>query len=452
MLKDNCGLEYTAVNQQAIAAFEATVEALYRVGRDTGDHLKAVFEADPQMPMAHCLKGYFFMFMASAPLKVRAQKSHQDALQFGKNGSPREQAHIKALGLWAHDDKAGAIRIWDEILDSHPCDRIALRLGHFGHFYSGNSNAMLKSLESVFPFWDETMPGYSFLLGMRAFAFEECGSYEKAENLGRAGLDMDPVDPWAIHAVAHIMEMQERRSEGAAWITGHKPHWRDANNFRYHVIWHLALMYWGLGDFERVLRLYDEQMWDPQSDEYADLCNNAALLIRLEYVGIDVGDRWFNLYEKVKDRTDEHILMFADVHFAMMFAAMGDKTRVEELISSSPEIGGELRQKVAAPLCQAMFDFRTGNCGSAQSTLLGLRGRVVEIGGSHAQRDVFELLMIEASIKSGDFQTARHMLENRTKTAPDNGLNWKKLAGVLNALGDVNAAQAKQQAMKLLLA
>lgn len=452
MFKDNSGQEFTAANQQAVDAFERTVEALYRVATDTGVHLKAVFEADPEMPMAHCLKGYFFMFMASAPLKQRAQKAHQDALKFAKHATPREIAHIKALGFWSSDQKSSAIKIWDEILEQHPLDAVALRLGHFGHFYSGDAVAMRKVLETVYPSWGPSTPGYSFILGMRGFAFEECGDYQDAEKFARAGLEIDAVDPWAIHAVAHIMEMQERRAEGVQWINGHKPNWQGANNFRYHVIWHLALMHWGLGDFERVLKIYDEELWDPSSDEYADLCNNAALLMRLEYVGIDIGDRWQNLYEKVKERTDEHILLFADVHFAMMYAAMGDDARVQDLISNSPDIGGALRTEVSGPLCQAMMDFRNDNCHQAQTTLLGLRGRIIEIGGSHAQRDVFELLMIEASIKSGDFETARHMLVNRTQTSPNNGVNWKKLAGVLTELGDSTATDAKAKAAKLLVA
>ncbi len=452
MYTDKSGLAYTAANQQAVDAFEATTEALYRLGVDTGDQLKTVFEADPEMPMAHCLKGYFFMFMASGPFKQRAQKAHGVAETYAKNTSPREQAHIKALGLWATDRKSAAIKIWDEILDDHPLDPIALRLGHFGHFYSGDSTAMCKVLDAVTPSWGASTPGYSFLFGMRAFANEECGNYTEAEKLGRTGLDLDPVDPWAIHAVAHIMEMQERRREGAEWITGHKAHWQEANNFRYHVIWHLALMHWGLGDFEKVLSIYDNELWDPESDEYADLCNNAALLIRLEYVGVEVGDRWSNLYEKVKARTDEHILLFADVHFAMMYAAMGDKARIKDLIRSSPDIGGALRSDVAGPLCQAMMDFRTDQSLRAQKTMFDLRGRIIEIGGSHAQRDVFELLIIEASIKAGDFEAARHMLVNRTQTSPDNGINWKKLAGVLAELGDSGAGDANERAARLLVA
>lgn len=452
MYKDKCGLAFTAENQAAVDAFERVMEALYRIDVDTGEYLKAVFEADPEMPMAHCLKGYFFMFMASGPLRDKARQIYKKSLELSGHASAREKAHVKALGLWCHDDKPGAIRIWDDILQEYPHDTVALRLGHFGHFYAGDAVAMRKCLEQISPAWTPSTPGYNFILGMKAFAFEECGDYAEAEKKGRRALELDSVDPWAIHAVAHIMEMQERRSEGIEWITGHEDNWKGANNFRYHVMWHRALMYWGLGDMERVLQIYDEQLWDPTSDEYADLCNNATVLVRLEYMGVDVGERWAHLYEKVKARTDEHIMMFADVHFSMMYAAMKDADCLQEIVNSSPGVGGALREEVAVPLCSAMYEFRCGDAGVAKDTLLDLRGRIIEIGGSHAQRDVFELLMIEAAIKSGDLPTARHMLENRIRTSPTNGINWKKLSGVLSQMGDGGADKAFAKASELLVA
>ena len=452
MLKDERELEYTVGSQEAMRAFDKTIDAFFRLGSDTGACLKVTLETDPEMPMAHCLQGYFFLFMASSPLTERAKRAHQKSLEYSTNSSPREEAHIKALGYWCADDKARAMQIWDQILEDHPLDVVALRLGHYAHFYAGDSSAMRHCLESTFPAWDPSMPNYSHVLGMRAFAFEEGGDYEQSEKLGRKALELDAVDPWAVHAVSHIMEMQERRSEGVVWITERETDWLGANNFRYHLIWHRALMYWGLGDFNRVLEIYDEQLWDPKSDEYADLCNDASLLMRLEYVGIDVGNRWADLHQKVEGRAEEHMLTFADVHFASMFASVGDTTGVNRLIESFAEKGGAVRIEVGVPLAQAVADYCSGAYKQAQKALIELRGRIIEIGGSHTQRDIFELLMIEASIKSGDTATARHMLENRTKLNPSNGLNWKKLAEILPGVDEAAANKARARAAELLMA
>ena len=452
MFKDLRGLDYTVSSLNAMSAFDQTIDAFFRLSEDTGACLKVTLEADPTMPMAHCLQGYFFLFMASAPLTKRAKKSYSTALDNSIGSSSREKAHIAALGYWCDDDKNRATQIWCQILANYPLDVVALRLGYYANFWTGDSNAMRHSVESTFHAWDPSMPNYSHFLGMRSFVFEEGGDYKLAEKLGRQAIELDPYDPWAIHAVSHIMEMQERRSEGIKWISEREANWLGANNFRYHLIWHLSLMYWGLGDFDQVLQIYDERLWDPKSDEFADLCNDASILMRLEYVGVNVGDRWLDLHAKIETRAEEHILLFADVHFASMFASVGDIAGVNRLVKSFSEKGGTARMEVGLPLAQAVADYCSGAYIPAQKTLLELRGRIIEIGGSHAQREIFELMIIEASIKSGDIETARNMLENRAKLNPNNGLNWKKLAEILPGIDDAAAQISVARAAELLVA
>ena len=83
--------------------------------------------------------------------------------------------------------------------------------------------------------------------------------------------------------------MTDTPEEGIAWLVETEANLLDVNNFRYHVWWHRALMHLDLGQYDKTLELYDQTIWDPVSDEYLDLCNNAALLMRLELHGIDVG-------------------------------------------------------------------------------------------------------------------------------------------------------------------
>ena len=52
------------------------------------------------------------------------------------------------------------------------------------------------------------MPYYGYLLGMGAFGLEEVGEYAEAEKMGRRAVEIEPRDGWAVHAVAHVMQMQ----------------------------------------------------------------------------------------------------------------------------------------------------------------------------------------------------------------------------------------------------
>jgi len=127
-------------------------------------------------------------------------------------------------------------------------------------------------------------------------------------------VERNPADLWAVHAVAHVMEMQDRRREGIAWVRESEPRLAECNNFGYHLWWHLALFHLELEEVESVLQLYDERMRVDLSDEYLDICNATSMLWRLEERGVDVGDRWNELAERCEARTSEHQMVFPDVH------------------------------------------------------------------------------------------------------------------------------------------
>jgi hypothetical protein len=56
------------------------------------------------------------------------------------------------------------------------------------------------------------------VLGMHAFGLEETGDHAQAEAQGRHGVELEPRDRWAWHAVAHVPEMRHAPREGIAWL------------------------------------------------------------------------------------------------------------------------------------------------------------------------------------------------------------------------------------------
>ena len=445
--KDRWGHEVTAVSAAAVGRLDETVLSYLALGRDTGERLKATFAADPDMVMAHCLKGYFFLLMGSGPLKARAPKSLQAAEAGLAAATPRERAHVAALGHWLADDAAKAVGTWEEILADHPRDPLALRLAHHAYFYMGAAGDMRASVERALRRWDAGVPGFGFVLGMRAFALEEAGDYGSAEKEGRRAVELNPDDPWSVHAVAHVMESQDRHAEGIAWIAGLEPHWSKANNFRYHLVWHRALMHLDRGELDEATTLYDRALWDPQSDEYLDLCNDAALLLRLEILGRDVGGRWRALADKAAGRTDEHILAFIDCHFLAALAADGRLDAARKMTAGMRAKGGIFAQ-VGAPVAEALLAWREKDYAQAAKLLSVARADIVRMGGSHAQRDLFDMVLIDAALKSGDGKRARALLAERTAAKPGDPWSWRTYARVLRDLGeDFAAAEARAGAL-----
>jgi hypothetical protein len=259
-----------------------------------------------------------------------------------------------------------------------------------------------------------------------------------AERQGRRAVELNPADAWAVHAVAHVMEMQDRREEGIAWILGLEPHWGACNNFRYHLWWHRAIMHLALEQYDEVLALYDRSLFDPQSEEYLDLCNDIALLARLEIEGIDVGERWRMLAGKVERQRNGRVLAFIDAHYLIATAAAEGREAAASMLADlrayaagAPGTTARVTAEVGIPLAQAMIAYRAGDYERCVDTLYPIRRGLCKLGGSHAQRDLFVQLLIDATMRCGRLAQARAMLAERVALRPANRWGQRRLAEVL---------------------
>ncbi|HIP78459.1 MAG TPA: tetratricopeptide repeat protein, partial [Kiloniellaceae bacterium] len=216
MQHDRRGLPQSAASAAAMQAFDATVEAYMAFERQTGERLKETLGLDPSMPMALCLKGCFLLLFCKRALVPPAAKALAAAREAANERavSPREMHHMEALQHWLDGDLQAAAARWDSILIDHPHDLIALRMAHYLHFYLGDAAALRNSVARPLHAWSDAVPGYGYVLGIKAFALEECGDYAAAEREGRAAIERNRADIWAAHAVAHVMEMRDRPEEG----------------------------------------------------------------------------------------------------------------------------------------------------------------------------------------------------------------------------------------------
>jgi tetratricopeptide (TPR) repeat protein len=461
MAKDCRGLEMTAADQTSVDCFDATLTGFLGFTRDVGDRLKATFAADPDMPMAHVLRGYFMLLFANPVLNAKAAQS-LDAAQEGaevREASARERAHVAALEAWCAGDMRRATDLWEDILLDAPRDMLALKIGHYTHFYLGDSAELRDSVARVLPAWDADTPDHGFLLAMRAFGLEETGAYAAAEDAGRAAVEINPADIWGVHAVAHVMEMQGRLREGVDWIAGLEADWDTANNFRFHVWWHRALFHFALGDQATALALYDDRIRADRTDDVLDFSNAASLLWRLEADGVAVGDRWEELADIAVRRGDDQQLAFADVHYVMALAGAGRLDGADGLAAAIAGVTDEGRateapilRRVAAPLAHGLIAFRRGDAARAVALMLPIRHEIRAIGGSHAQRDVFARTLVDAALAADQPALARALVAERLAANPNSPWSWRRMARAQETLGDATAAAQAQARVEALLA
>ncbi len=460
MFKDCRENIVTAQCEAAVLSLDEAVSDYARFGVNAGKHLKQALGHDPDFAMAHCLKGYFFKMFSVPALEIKAAQCGETAVSLcaSQGATERERMHACALVAWASGDMRRATTLWEDILRSHPRDFLALKLAHFTHFYMGASTEIRDSVGRVLEHWDETVPEYSYLLGMYAFGLEESAQYEAAERTGREAVGLQPNDPWAIHAVTHVLEMQDRRRDGIEWLTSLEGHWSDGSNFIYHVWWHLALMHLEEEDVPSVLNIYDTRIRSEQTDEYLDISNATSLLWRLGERGVDVGNRWQELAERSRSHTNENLLVFADVHYALALGACSDAGALRTLISSMEDAAkqkgvtqAEVYSQAGIPVCRAIEAWYKEDYDTAVEGIVPVLNQIKTIGGSHAQRDVFRQLAVSAALKSGRFDVAQSLLEQRMKERPNNLWGWKRLSAAHDGLGDVAAADRARETARSLV-
>jgi len=270
---------------------------------------------------------------------------------------------------------------------------------------------------------------------MYAFGLEESGDYARAEAMGRAAIDAEPLDCWAHHAVAHVMEMQGRAQDGIGWMMVREPDWSgDDNFFKVHNWWHRALFHLDLGQIHEVFGLYDGPVRGERSSMALDLVDASALLWRLHAAGHDVGDRWTELTEAWDQHADGKLYPFNDWHAAMAFLGAGQNEKVERILTAyrgncavAPETAAWARQ-TGLPLIEGFAAFWRGDYETAVDKLHSTRFIANSFGGSHAQRDVIDWTLTEAAIRTGRQGIAESLATERLALKPHSPVNRSFLA------------------------
>ncbi|MDZ4134640.1 MAG: tetratricopeptide repeat protein, partial [Paracoccaceae bacterium] len=377
---------------------------------------------EPDFALAHAVKGLFCLMLGRREMVAVAAEALAAARASGPRlVSMREQAFVAALEAWMQGSPRGAIAQMERILETNPQDSMAMKIGHAIRFMLRDSVGMRMSLERILPTYAPDHPARGYLLGCHAFALEETGDYAKAETAGRIGLALAPDDAWGLHAVAHVFDMTGNAEGGLKWLTGREGAWAHCNNFRYHVWWHKAILHLDRGQTEQVLDLYDTQIRQDRTDDYRDISNATSLLSRLELEGVNVGDRWEELADICERRTEDACLVFADLHYLLALVGGNRDDAITRMMARMRRSAAEGRCEMAAlashpgiAAASGLEAFGEGDYRMAYLNLANARRAMPGIGGSHAQRDVFERLTIDAAIRAGYHEDAVAHLADRT--------------------------------------
>ncbi|RJG43927.1 tetratricopeptide repeat protein [Mesorhizobium sp. DCY119] len=425
--RDTLGLTLSGADHESLKHYQRALHELQCFVGDPVGSVNAAIEIDPGFVMAHVLKGYLYGLSTEREAMAVACKCHEAASQLGATG--REQAHVTSLGHLANGRWHDAGRVLEDLTREVPRDALALQAGHQIDFFTGNAPMLRDRLAHAMPFWSSGMDGYHAILGMQAFGFEEMGDYARAEALGRAAIDLEPRDGWAQHAVAHVMEMQSRQHDGISWMRSNTDGWTRESFLQVHNWWHLALFHYDLGETDEVLALYDGPIYGARSELALNMVDASAILWRLHLGGVDVGSRWADLAASWAPKAKAGNYAFNDIHAMMAFVGAGLSEPARQLLETQREAmqasddNAAFTRDVGHPVALALNAFGEARYDEAVQLLRPIPSIAHTFGGSHAQRDVIDLTLIEAAFRAGDASLAGKLSASRANARPASPLS-----------------------------
>lgn len=412
----------SSLDRALIPTWNRVVTGILSHAESTAVDLNEVIAKAPDFAMAQAVRGLACMLLGRPEMVAVAQDAHRDAIAAAGRmpPSPAEAGFIEALGFWLQGRPSAASDRLQLVLDRNPRDALAMKMVQAIQFVLGRSDIMRRSAEAVLPHW-EGHAAKGYLLGCHAFSLEETGEYALAERAGMQAVELAPSDAWGLHAVAHVYDMTGRAQEGLDWLHGREGSWAHCNNFRFHVWWHQALMYLDIGNFDAALDLYDTEIRRDRTDDYRDIANATSLLARLELEGVSVGKRWEEVADLSEKRAGDGCLAFADLHYMLALTGSNRDGAAARLIGNmarSRESEGEAKAIIGRNghnTALGLQAYAAGNYGASWLHLRQALSDLQAVGGSHAQRDVFTRIAVEAGLRGGYLDETEELLDERVR-------------------------------------
>jgi hypothetical protein len=384
-------------------------------------NILGVAEHDDSVIVQACAAA-LHLFAESPAGAVNARPHLARAAASSVPATERERRFARAVQAWCEQDIGSAIRLLDEQLRAHPRDLASLKLAQYFCFNLGDAASMLRlALGS-----HDAAADVPHLHGMTAFGHEQCHQLRAAEQSARRALEMQSKEPWAHHALAHVMLTEGRIAEGRAFMQDASALWVGLNSFmETHNWWHLALFALEQRDDAAVLALYDDHVWGVCKEYSQDQIGAVSLLARLELAGVDVGDRWQDVADHLAPRTHDQTQPFLDMQYLYGLARAGRPEAdallraVEDFAPRAPSLTRDAWQHVALPACRGLLAHARGEFARAAAAMGEALPRLEAIGGSHAQRDLFEQIQIDALLRSGQAERAHALLRPRAAASPE---------------------------------
>jgi hypothetical protein len=366
--------------------------AYLRAAVDASASVDDLLAAHPRSLQAHLLRIAQLVAAKDAAALPALERALRAAAPLEASANARELAHLEAARAWLAREPLRAAKIYTQLVTEDDGDALAVRVAQSCWYFLGRRAHVRAVAEHALKVWTAERLGFDAVLAMAAFGAAETNDGERAEELARISLDVEPRSPFAIHALAHAFAVQERVVDGAKALRSLAADWRVGGRMDGHIGWHLALFDLETGDARAALAAFDREQLPAASLDAGGCADATDLLWRLELAGVDPGARWQALATAWKRHLKPGFWSFLDLLAGLALQRAGRRdeacTLTHELVLA-PETNGVVSPVLATVPALAALD-ALGR-GAYADASRGLAKALPRLGGSLPQRELLAL-------------------------------------------------------------
>jgi hypothetical protein len=422
--EDRYGLPLSTSSEAAAEAYRGGIDLMLSAWSGAASAMDRAIEADGDFALAYAARARNHLIYAE--IEQAREKAATARKLVARNGTAREQSHVEILALTTEGQPVKALKMTLEHLEDWPRDALilSLPLGAFGLYaFSGMADHDQARVDLCEKHRHHYGDDWWFLTYL-GWSLTENGSADQGRRITQRGFDRRRENANAVHALAHAMFEDGSTQDAEDLIAGWLPLYDRSGLLYGHVTWHRALLALENGDTDLAGAIYADTV-QPNINPAPPLnvmTDGVSLLWRLEAYGRPVAkDTWLDLAGHAERWFPKAGNSFVDVHMGLLAAMAGDwcalERRVAELEARRAQ--GKLPAGPVVPeLCRAARAFAEENYRTCADLLEPVSGEVVRIGGSHAQREMIEDMLLLALMKGGEAARARDLLDRRLHRRP----------------------------------
>ncbi|MFH0300000.1 tetratricopeptide repeat protein [Bradyrhizobium sp. 31Argb] len=422
MNQDRYDLPLTTASDRAAALYRDGIDCILAAWHGADAAFDAAIAEDPDFALAHVARARVHQInMEGAAARDKAAI----ARQLAATASRREQQHVEIVASVVESQTRQALQAAEQHLAEFPRDALilSLLLGAFGLYaFSGRADHDAARLSICQRYAADYGEDWWFLTYL-GWSQTEAGDVVTGRDTTERAYWMNPANASAAHALSHALFEQGDPTQGRAFLSGWLPAHDRVSFLQGHLAWHLALIALEDGDTGGALDIYERHI-RPQGRPYPPLnilTDTTSLLWRLSLAGrTGLESHWQEVTaygEKFFPKAGAH---FADVHHALAVAASNGgalETRLAEMEARRAE--GKLAPGASAiGLCRGIQAFASADNDGAVRILGPLMPELVRIGGSHAQRELWEDTFIVACLRARRGEKATKLIADRLHRRP----------------------------------